>query len=367
MTEYIGAISRVAFAREGTYNTLPAAFSGGSGGSTAPRMIGIMNQAIDLPDKEVDVHQYRNLGSGRRYFDNKPGQRTRSGTLSFLPSTPEMLLYAFAGRADSTTPFEGYSATSLGGAPTTYRHVFKPANVAKLASFSVGATLPGAPDFQRIFTGCQIDSLSLSLAETGELSATLEYMAKAVVNEEQASPTLFTQPLTDAFSSPYSSTPTPYMFYDRAANINYGGSYNYSTNTYSGGRTLARVKTFDISFNNNLKPLWFTQSSNAQDVFDFVVSYPDFALTIDVVPAGKLAADTDALYDLLEAETQFDVVIPFQRPNGDTLNFIFDNCRIKTAPHGIPDDGGEVTVTLDVTVDELRIVATDRVADYTVL
>ncbi len=337
MVEYVSNSSRVSFAREGTYNVAPAAY-GGTGGSSSPRMVGILQQTLDFPDKELDVKQYRNFGSGRRFFDNKPGKRTRAGTLAFLPTTPEMLLYAFAGRADQSTPFEGYSITSLGGAPTVYQHVLRPANVSKLASFAVAVDLPGNPNFQRVFTGCQIDGLSIKLQETGELEFDLDYRAKDVVNEQLASPTPFTQPLDDAYSSPYSTTAMPYMFYDRAANISYGGTYDYTTNSYTGSRTLARVKSF-----------------------------ADFDLTLEIVPAGHAAADTDAIYDLLESEAKFDVVIPFTRPAGDTLNFIFDNCRIKSAPHSLPEDGGEVNVSVSLTVDEMRVVATDRVADYKVL
>lgn len=366
MSEFIGAISRVAFAREGTYNTLPAAF-GGSGGSLVPRMIGIMNQALEFPDKTLDVKQYRNFGTGRRWFESKPGQRTRSGTLSFLPTTPEMLLFAFAARADQPTPFDGYAATNLGGVPPLFRHVFKPANQAKLTSFTVGVALPGSPNFQRYFTGCQVDSLNISLSENAELSATLEYKAKGIQDAQNATPTMFTQPTQDAFSTPYSGTPQPYMFYDRAANVSYGGQYDYTAHTYSGGRTLARVKSFSLSLTNNLKPLYFSQSGSAQDVFDFVVSYPDFTLSVEMVPAGMMSGGVDSVYDLLESETAFDIVIPFQRPNGDTLNMVFDQCRIKTAPHSLPDDGGEVTVSVDFAVNELRMVAVDRVADYSVL
>lgn len=367
MTEYISAAGRISFCREGTYAQLPAGYTGGSGGGTSPRLWGIIDAAVELPDKEVEMRQHRNIGTGRRYFTTVPGKRTRAGSITYMPTTPETFLFAMVGRADQTPAFDGYSVTSLGGAPTVYQHVLRPANVGKLASYSLAVALTGSPDFQRIFTGCQIDSLNFTLTETAELEASVEFRAKDVVNEDQATPTLFTQPSTDAFSTPYSTTPIPYMFYDRTANVSVGGTYNYSTNTYSGGRTLARVRSFNFGISNNLKELYFTQNQNAQDVFDFALSYPDFDLTIEVVPAGKLSGDTDSIYDLLQAETGFDVVIPFTRSTGDTLNFVFDNCRIKQAPHPLPEDGGEISTQVELTVDEFRIVATDRVADYTAL
>jgi hypothetical protein len=217
----------------------------------------------------------------------------------------------------------------------------------------------------------------------------VDYKFINVQNYSSTSPTLITQPLTDAYGTlytpnenpPFGTTPAvPYMFYDRAANISFASTFDYtSASTNAGGtnnissfytgypsqRALARVKSFNLTFSNNLKDLYFTQSSTAQNPFDYIVSYPDFSLHIDLVPSSQTAsAGNDSIYDLLASEIAFDVVIPFTRPNGDSLNLIFNQCRVKSAPHNVPDDGGEVTVPVELSVNEFRIIATDKVADY---
>jgi hypothetical protein len=352
-------------------------------------MIGILSQSIDAPDAEVDVKQYRNFGSGRRWFSSKPGRRTRTGSMTFLPTTPEMFLYALCGRGDGTqsSNFEGYSVT--GPVSTVYTHTFRQANVAKLASFNLDIEFLGNPNFQRIFTGGQIDTVNLTLNETGELEMGVDYKFINVNNYSSTSPTLITQPLSDAYGTVYSpneNPPTgailaaPYMFYDRAANISFASTFNYSGasanaggtnnissfyNGYPSQRALARVKSFNLTFSNNLKDLYFTQSSSAQNPFDYVVSYPDFSLHIDLVPSSQTASvGNDAIYDLLASEAAFDVLIPFTRPNGDSLNLVFNQCRVKSAPHNVPDDGGEVTVPVELSVNEFRIIATDKVPNY---
>lgn len=343
MSEYVSAISRLAFGREASFGAKPSAFSGGAGGSSAARFLGITNQTIDPPDQDNDIKKYRSFGAGRRWFTTMVGRQEFRGTIPFVPTTGELFYYAFG--IDSFT----------GGSPNV--HVMYPeADTATLPSFTLANALLGSPNFLRCAVGCTIDSLSLSLNENAELNAVAEIIAKDVENEDDATPTLFTQPT--------GASQVPYMFYDRAANITIDGTYNYTTNAIAGGRSIARVKSFNWELRNNLDPKNFSQSTNAQKVFVILKKYPDFSLSMDVVPAGKKSGDTDAIYDLLVAGTQGDILIPFQRSASDRLDFVFDNARIKAAPHSLSDDGGEVSVPVTVECEEIRVVARDSIATY---
>ena len=362
MVEYVGSQARIAFAREDptqAYGTRAAAF-GGTGGSTSPRFIGIANQAIDLPDKTLDVRQYRSFGTGRKWFLNKPGRRERNGTISFLPTTAELFYYGFGAETfTADTPSAGINT-----------HVLTPANVPRLPSMTLASSLSGDPDFMRVYTGVTVDSLSLTLSESAELTCAMDIKAKNLVDSSDSatlgwdvvSPTLFTQPTNDG-----TGAPMPYMFHDRAANVTVGGVYDYTGNTMtlgSNGSTIARVVGFSCSINNNLKTKYYTQSEDAQDPFNYLTSYPDFSLSMEIVPAGKIAGDVDALYHYLESEIQGDVLIPFQAAADRRLDFVFEDCFFRTAPHSLPDDGSEIVVSVDVAPEEFRIVARDGLTAY---
>ena len=330
MTEYVSSGSRIAFGRETTFGTK----------ATTDRFLGITHAGQSLPDKQVEVKQYRSFGTGRRWYKNVAGRRTRPGTLDFLPTTGELFYYAFGTEVfnDNGNP---------AAAPND--HTLTPANSANLPSMSLGVALEGNPDFLRTYTGVSVNSMNVSLTEAGELTTSMDILAKNVEDDDTASPTLFTQPTDDEAAT---SQPCPYMFYDRAANVTFMGD------------TIARVKGFNWSIQNNLKAMYFSQSSNAQDPFTFLTSYPDFELTIDIVPAGKISGDTDALYYFLENETIGDITIPFQRDTNDTLAFTFDDCAITTAPHNLPEDGGEVTVSVTLRPETVQVDVTDQLTAY---
>lgn len=338
---WISAASRIAYAREASWGTRPEAFGGAGGsGSVTPRFIGITNQGIEWPDKDLDVKSYRSFGQ-RDIYLNKAGKRERSGTLPFTPTSAEFLRYVFGQ--------DGFT----GGSPNV--HILSLLNSATLPSFAFGSILEGSPNFRRIFLGCLVDSCEFSIDETGELQTSISYMCKDVVDEEQSSPTLFTQP-----TNPF--TDAPYMFYDAGSSIKIGGSYDFVGNSYTGGRTIGMVKGFSFSVKNNLKRNF--AFGGGQDVYRITPGYADFDLTMQIQPSGKLSGDTDSIYDLLEAETKFDVLIPFLRSANDKLDFVFDDVIMKSAPHNWPEDGNEITVSTTFVPESVRAVAYDSLADY---
>lgn len=272
------------------------------------------------------------------------------GSISFLPTTGEMIYYLMG------------QDTFTAASPNI--HVLRRKDAAVLPSFTLKSFMDtgGANDFLRTFVGCTANSMNFTLSETSELQCSMDFMAKDVQDEDTAVPTAFTQPTTDGSAN---SSPIPYMFYDRASNVSVAGTYTDTTGPYTGGRTYARVKGFSFSVNNNLKPMYYTQSSNAQDVFNFLTSNQTYDMSIDLVPSGKLSVDTDAIYDLLEGETRFDVLLPFQRSANDRLDIVAKGCMLGRAPHEYPDDGGEVTVSATIVPEELYCVVRDGIAtDY---
>lgn len=383
--EMFGAVSKIAIAKEATF--------GGSAGTA--RSLGVIPGGVQLPDKTVDNKQYRALGAGRRFNSSKPGRYEFQGSIPFLPVDGTSMYYAFGADdciADSATP-------------TRYIHRLYPGNHATLPSFTMTAEMGGGltspfggtavdsnvPRFRRTFKGVSVNSMSFSLAETGELSASMDVFAKDIENDE-------TDPGADLV--PQLPAKDPYMFYDRQAAISVGGTYDaaglkagtgyidttkeatpYSNTTTSQtidgvartdiGRTLARVRNFNFSISNNLKPMYVLGSGGvaSQKPYAFIPSYPSFSLNLEVTPSDfkySTRASQDVVYDLLNNDIRGDIRIPFQRGSGnsDRIEFVFFGCRFQAAPHSIPDDGAELNVPIAAVPENFAVMVWDTTGDY---
>lgn len=361
------SISRLAFGRESTFGSA----------ATPDRFLGIVNSEVQLPDLEVDYNEYPNKGSGRRLFSIEKG-REEYGPVSidFLPTTGELFYYAFGTETiDTDTPTTGKNVHTMtvddkGDLPSGTTT----SNAVELPSMTLGAILEGGSnDFRRDFTGTTVESLNVSLNESGELSCSMDFRAHDVEKETNTSPTTFSQPSSDDSAN---SPPVPYEFYDRAADIHLAGSLDFTSPTYtssdlgydtsgSEARTWANVKSFDWSLNNNLSPLYFTRSTDGRKVAKFVTSRPDFSLSMEITPdSNDVGSAEEAAYDLLSDGTEGDILIPFQRADNDELHFGFHNCHIRAAPHPLNEEGNEVTVSVEAMPEEIRVISIDSISAY---
>lgn len=359
---YISTGSRIAFGREATFGTKPAAF-GGSGGNANPQFFGITNQDIDFPDLELDIKQYRSFGAGRAYHSQVKGRRVFNGSLPLVLTNARLLYYIMGA--------ETFTA-AVGAGPKI--HKMFPVEGAVMPSLTWGGILTGqsgSPDFMRSFVGTVFDGCSFSAPETGELTLSIDTKSIDVEDEQTVTPSLWTQPA--------GSGETPYMFYDRDAHIRVAGTYDFTSayssadpytysNRYTGSREWMRVKSFNFGIRNNLKEQYVYRSSNAQNPLEFITGFPEFDLTIQVVPTGKLSGDesatADSVYDLLMAEGKFDVLVPFRKSNTDRLDFAFRQCMVKSAKHGLNTDGNEVNVDVVLSPETFHAISYDNLGQY---
>lgn len=368
MCAYVSSQSSVAFGAESTFGT----------SVTPDRFLGITNSGLELPDLEQDLHEYNNIGTGRRRFTIVEGRdQYGPATIDLIPTTGALFYHIFGTETFEAAANLAISSnvhtlmpddkgdTPAGNSPSTT------ANATELPSMTLAVDLEGSNDFRRDFVGTVIESANVSLTENAELSVSIDVRAHDVENEDASSPSALNTPSTDDSGG----TPTPYMFYDRDANVHLGGTFSYTGPTYtssdlgySGGRTWANIESFSWSINNNLKPLYFTQASDAKKVAKFVTSQPDFSLSMELVPDSNLSSqDEDAVYDMLENGTTGDILIPFQRADEDELHFVFEDAHIRSAPHSLGEEGDEVTVSVEAAVEEVRVIAIDSIAQYSTL
>lgn len=333
---WVSAGSRIGFGRETSFGSQ----------QTITRFLGITNQSIELPDKTVDVKTYNSFGQGRKRFLVMAGRNERNGSLPLIPTTAELFYYLFG--ADTFT----------GGSPN--KHVLAPASVVSLPSMTLGVALEGTPNFLRSYVGTIIDGADVSLSEGGELQASFDLFAKDVLDEQTGSPALFTQPS--------GSGQAPYMFYHANANVNLMGVYDYAADTgITGGKEIASIKSFNWSLRNNAKKHWYFNGAASRDPALFTTSQPDFSLSLQLMPSGKLSGDTDAVYHLLEASTQGDILLPFFRSANDRIDVVFEDAILRSAPHPLDESGGEVVVNCTVEAEEVRVVVRDSIGQYSTL
>lgn len=365
--EMLGAITKIAYGKE----------SGLGGAATVNKSLGILNSGISLPDKTADVKQFRSFGAGRRWHKSVVGRYEFQGSIPFLPTNGETFYYAFG--ADSVIDASG------AGTPH-YVHRMYPANKAALPSMSVTAEIGGGLDdtfgtltdsgnarFRRTYKGVTVNSMSWSLAEAGELACSMDVVAQDITADD-------TDPGTDLNVDPEAGS--PYMFYDRAAKIQLAGSYTapaqgalqtetaptWADGTH--GREVARVRNFNFSIANNLKPMYvFNQGGAAsRKPYAFVPSYPNFSLNLEITPShflGSQKATEDVVYDLIRNDVRGDIRIPFQKDaNTDRMEFVFYGCRFQSAPHALPDDGAEITVPVAAIPENFAVFVWDNKAAY---
>lgn len=358
------------------------------------RSFGILAQDIELPDVQHDLRTYRSFGKGREFYKVIAGRRTRTANIPFIPTNGAFLYYAFGHQSvlDADTSIDnnndgdagdtGETAGTAGmTAPFTHRLMplgcdypsgqSPPTNVTSMPSMTLGVTLERASNnFQRIFAGGTVNSLSMSVAEGGELTCAYEMIYKGHINTSnqiadagtyghygRASATMFTQVNPQDETGTDDDTAVPYMYYDRDSSISIGAN------------NFARVKAFTCSIRNNLKPHYFLGSDTtaSKEVGLITTGYPDFDLSMTIVPDGHKSA-ADALYEVLEgvasdaspatytAPTTFNVSLPFKRGTNDELTLTFSDCMLRSAPHSLPADGAEINVT--ASIQPRRVTAT---------
>lgn len=350
---YVSAASRIAFAREDNFGTKTEAFGGTAGeGSASPRFIGITDSGFPMFDANLDVRQYRSFGSGRNWFKNIPARVRYEGNIPFLPTTGEMFYYALGNETfEADTPSAG-----------TNRHTLTPDESATLPSMNVSGALLGSSDFLRTFLGVTVDSFSGTLQEAGEVSAEFEVKSQDVVDWDNSSPNVFTQPTDDG-----SGDIIPHMFHDRTANITMLGTYDSATHSITGGTDIGNVTRARWGIQNNIEGRWYSRSSNAQNPAKFTTSFPDFNFQFTMEPDSMFENDDEAVYWMVEGEERGDILLPFERPDGTKLDFVFEDAMLQAAPHSLDEDGSVIKVQVQPVFTDFRVVVEDDLGEYSTL
>lgn len=370
---YISSNSQLVFARESSFGVRPTAF-GGSGGSTTPFALGITNEDIEFPDKELDVKKYPSFGAGRQLRRLQPGAIDRSANLPLVLTNGLPIYYAFG------------SETFTAGSPNV--HVLHTGSVgvvatasqrirAILPSFSWAATMfddANTRTFQRVFLGDVIDQATWSVSEQQELQMKCGIKAQDVEDEQlggagahpdEAAPTVPTNAIGGTTTS---TAGRPYMWFDSIVTVY--------------GKEVCRVTNMELGLNNKLRTMRYLCTTSGQKPAEYLTGLPEFTVKMDFVPAGfrgnaagtaghyesdsSVSGRREGLYQLLEDESYGDVNIELRKAANadDSIKFEFTDCLFRVAKHPWKADGNEMSVGVQIEPRNFQVTVRDAIAEY---
>lgn len=301
--------------------------------SEAVYPIGLLN-GYEPPDPNVEWKPFRKIGQedSRNIEEFVEGKHEHQGNVPFTVQDARIIAMAFG--QESVTGSDPYTHTITGASELPSFSM----NVSRLTS---GVT----NDYNRMFTGCKIDSLTLAAEDSGELKANASIVSQNVTETNNVE-----APTVTALND------EPYWFHQSA--VTFWGS------------TIGRLQSFEMSLTNDLRPKRYYKDAPANSLSELLEGERKFS-----IKAG-IAIDDMSIYALLEAGTAFDISLLFTRGASDTflissgidpdmsINEVDAlNCRITGAPHSVPETN-EVIVPVEMVVKNMYIKTVDDTATY---
>ena len=213
--------------------------------ATVNQTIGIV-QSIS-PTETNNFIKLRTLGGTRNYNNIVPGKFEISGSMDLYIQGGAMLRMAMGEDTGSTGGTDSGPKVHSGA---SYLHIMGSAASPGADSFP-SFTLEFADsetdttrNLKRTYTGCRINSLSLSATVDDPLKSTMDWMASNVIATTAA-----------ATGGVAADTRDPYVFYQGAV---YATSANVTRYQVLGtSDKIVEVNGFDFTINNNIEALWY--------------------------------------------------------------------------------------------------------------
>ena len=345
-TIFVSDLATTGFGLENSaYGSLP---SGGL--AAANKHFGIVKGTLEFPDDEVEFEPQYIFGHGRNPAYFMEGKHDCTGSIEFMVQNGRFLFFALGGYIDETPNFSGSldkheiittSAKDIDTAPRATEgrlstHVDGQAH-RTLPSFTWHVSMENpdgsAGDWARYALGCKVDTCTIKGEEEGAMTATLDVIAKKTV---------------DSNTTLIATTPETGNVFTFA-----GGTVTFA------GSGLAEVTDFEITINNNLKPKFYWNTTNAKYLTDLVEAKREITAKMTVLPKNR-----DFFTRLISAKgtAAFDVIIKAEQDTDATqyIQYTLNNCYLKTAPHNLSEDDVEVTTELDMVVEFIGVEIVDK-------
>ena len=247
------------------------------------------------------------------------------------------------------------------GTPITY--TFGEANGDMLPSFSLevlyskaGRTGTTAKDsltpnenmLSKIYTGCQVNSMTLNFEEGQELKTSLDLFTRRVFD------------MPDAYTPMHNVTETAVLAASSGlANFSSNATDNYPF-LYSGGaiklfgQTVSRIKTGTLTISNNLTAQTFVGNYNRETASAHIPAQRTYELSLTM-----MITDSKVWDELRNAnESSGDIQLTFSKDSStsgetESISMILQDYLINSVTIPFPEDKGPVEVEVSITARTL--------------
>lgn len=212
---------------------------------TINRDIGLV-QSVN-PTESNSLIKIRTMGGTRDYSNIVPGTFEITGNFDYYVQHGRMLYQAIG--QEATVAHSGAAKRHILGSGA-------PVGAADFPSFTL--EFSDSPDaggaatanLKRLYTGCRVNTMSLSASADEPLMASVEFQAQSVTKS------------TAAATSVTESTEDPFVFYQGAVYAT-SGTIDVTTDLTGDASKICEVNSFDWSVNNNLEPNWYVSGTCA--------------------------------------------------------------------------------------------------------
>jgi hypothetical protein len=205
--------------------------------------------------------------------------------------------------------------------------------------------------FSRIYTGCQVDSMTLNFEEGQDVKSSLSFVSRKCHN----SPTDYvpkrgvqTSTSLMNFKGRTNDDNNPYMFSDGSLKIY--------------GQTLARIKSGSLTINNGLTPQRFIGNYDRTITSRYIGGQRTYDLQLTLLITDRTIWDelrnqneTTSTVGSSGAAANFGLIeLEFAKSATDKIQLKFDNYLTSNVDIPFPDDKGALEVTLTVNARTLN-------------
>jgi len=328
------------------------------------------------PTETNNLIKIRTMGGSRDFSNIVPGKFEISGSFDYFMQGGAFLRQAIGEDTGTTTTIDSGPRVHTGA---SYVHIMGSAASPTSDCFpsftleftdnenTCGAT-DGANSLKRRYTGCRVNSLTISATVDEPLSVSCDWIAQNVL-VSTAAPTSVATPTTD-----------PYVFYQGAV-YSTTGTISYRT-VIEAASEIAEVNSFDFSISNNLEPTWYIAgTTNAHQsrrgIKDLVVKGREYDASLNLHFKNKTmyqrflgAASATGPQTTL---TNYNIVLDFVRSGAigsapklatdDYIRIVLRNCNFNDINiTGSPED--LVNESIGVFVEAAKVYVVDTDASY---
>ena len=314
--------------------------------------------AEDLTSAKVDENEL--------YLDTSTGNNTKFRRVIVGTGAAKTILPPLKS-VDVATESEQVNATITNGVPIVdndITYTFTPSNGAILPSFAleltkekdgqlltagvdaktnVDATISRQKIWSRIYTGCQVNSLTLSFEEGMELKSTVDFLSRRVFD----APTGYV---------PKANVPEPKNLLNYHSDQDYNQPFMFSDGAIRiYGQEYARVKSGTLTITNTLTPHTFIGNYDRSITSAHTAGQRMYELSLTMLITDselwdKLREDNE----LQDAATASLIDLTFIKNSTEKIQLSFDNYLVTNVDVPFPEDKSAIEVTMTATARTLK-------------